>query len=204
MRALEVMRQTTRPLAAVSLAAAALLMSGCAALNTLTSQVSTYGTWPADRPAGTYAFDRLPSQQAQVDTEEKLEAMAKPALESAGFKPVAAGATPDVLVQLGARTNPSDRSPWNDPLWVHPWGPRWRLMGDPWGPGWWDTVPPYEREVAVLIRDRATGQALYEARAATDGSTPGGTAIFTTMFMAAMKEFPKVDSKPHAVSATLP
>ena len=46
-------------LAAASVAA----VTGCAGPYTVSADVSSYGAWPADRKPGTYAFDRLPSQQ---------------------------------------------------------------------------------------------------------------------------------------------
>ena len=39
-------------------------LPGCAALNTLSCEVATYGDWPAERKPGRYAFERLPSQKA--------------------------------------------------------------------------------------------------------------------------------------------
>ena len=93
---------------ALSLAAAAatlVLLGGCAAVSTVSTDVSSFGEWPADRKPGTYAFERLPSQAARAAESAALEAAAMPALAKAGFTPAAAGATPDVLVQVGARTD---------------------------------------------------------------------------------------------------
>jgi len=39
-------------------AAAVATLGGCAALNTVTSEVATYGDWPAGRSPGRYAFER--------------------------------------------------------------------------------------------------------------------------------------------------
>ena len=63
--------------------------------------------------------------------------------------------------------------------------------------------PCYQREVAVLIRDRASGQALYEARARTEGPSQGGQELLDAMFAAALKEFPQVQPEPHDVSVSL-
>ena len=204
MRAMDVCRRLGRPAVMLGLLAT-LGLGGCAAFNTMNVEVSSFGSWPAERHVGTYAFDRLPSQQAKAEDQQNLEDMARPALEEAGFTAAAEGQKPDVLVQIGARWDRADRSPWDDPLWMHPWGPRWRMT--PWaGPGWgWGYYQPeYTREVAVLIRDRESGAALYESRASTNGSTTGGRSLFEAMFLAAMKEFPAVDGKPHVVNVTLP
>ena len=49
---------------------AALVLSGCAGLNNVTSEVSSYGQWPADRKPASYAFERLPSQQARPEQQQ--------------------------------------------------------------------------------------------------------------------------------------
>jgi hypothetical protein len=62
----------------------------------------------------------------------------------------------------------------------------------------------YEREVALLIRDRKSGEALYETRARSNGGTTGGTSVLQGMFLASLAEFPKVQNEPHNVAVTLP
>jgi hypothetical protein len=197
----------------MSLAAAAGLLAACAALNTVTSEVATYGDWPAGRAPGRYAFERLPSQQAQPQRQAELEASAARALEKAGFAPASEAAQADVIVQIGARLTRIEVSPWDDPLW-------WR-----WGPGYWrspawrparaslyspywslraDWGTRYERNVAVLLRDRSSGTPLYEAHAQTDGATMGSAALLAAMFEAALTDFPAAGAKnPRSVSVTL-
>ena len=84
------------------------LLAGCASLNTVTSEVATYGDWPAGRAAGRYAFERLPSQQAQPQRQAELEAAAARALELAGFSAAGDASQADVIVQLGARITRTD------------------------------------------------------------------------------------------------
>lgn len=173
------------------------LLGGCASLNTVTSDVATYGAWPADRKPGRYAFERLPSQQANAARQAELEAAAARALAAAGFTAAPDAAQADVIVQIGARISRTELAPWDDPLW-------WRWGGGYWrGPGWhprghasyyaslhagW--YSRYERNVALLLRDRASGTPLYEAHAQTDGSTRGDSALLAAMFEAALKDFP--------------
>jgi Domain of unknown function (DUF4136) len=197
------MKILTRWLAA---ATAATLLAGCAGLNTLRSDVSTFGEWPSGRKPGTYAFERLPSQAAAGDKHQALEDAARGALEAAGFTAPAAGTEPDVLVQVGGRITRTDASPWDDPLWWRggfgywrhgPWaGPRWGMYG-------MMDSPRYEREVAVLIRDRVSGKPLYEARASSDGSTTGGLTVLRAMFGAALKDFPATGINPRPVTTPL-
>lgn len=191
---------------ATALAVAAL--AACTGPYTVSADVSSYGNWPAGRSAGSYAFERLPSQQHNEEASKRettLEDAAKAALEKAGFKPAADAKSADVLVTLGARITAYDPVPWDDPLW---WRWRGRLISPRYGyGGWgawgWRNDPffdrRYDRAVAVLMRDRATGEALFEAHASNEGSTNGGEAMIGALFEAAMSDFPKVNSKSHSV-----
>jgi hypothetical protein len=193
----------------ILVAAAATLVAGCASLNTVDSNVSSYGTWPAGRAPGAYCFERLPSQQAKPEQQAQLELAARSALEQAGFTPAPADAPCSVSVQLGARVTRYDSSPWVDPYWMRAW-PYWRY------PGWYPYHYPYgwgygsyyysyyEREVAILIRDRASGAPLYEARASNDGGYSGSTAVLAAMFEAALKDFPTPAINPRRVTVQLP
>ena len=188
-------------------------LTGCASLGKLDAQVSSYSRWPAARPPATYAFERLPSQQVHPQQQQMLEDAARLAVEAAGFAAVREGAVPDVTVQLGARITETDRSPFADPFWYCPWGsfhhpfgssrfgrpfsgPGWRHGS--WGPGYdW---PYYEREVALLIRDKRSGEPLYEARATSEGSSAAVATLLPAMFTAALKDFPNGSaSNPHRV-----
>ncbi|MEK8053525.1 DUF4136 domain-containing protein [Ideonella sp. DXS22W] len=190
-----------------ALGGAGALLGGCATLQQLSVEVSSFGEWPAARDAGrrgSYAFERLPSQQQppQADTQQKLEEAAAAALARAGFTPVAAGAEPDLIVQLGARVSRTDRSPWDDPLWWHGGFGPWRLH--PWrGPYW--ALPPrydnprYDREVALLIRERASGKPLYEARASSEGWGSDARSLLGPLFAAALMDFPAAGPNPRTV-----
>lgn len=179
---------------------------GCAALNTVYADLSSWGEWPAGRAPGTYAFDRLPSQQSDAEQAARLEAAARPALEKAGFRPVEAGARPEVLVQVAARSTRTATELWADPLWwrggfgVHRgvWlGPTWVI-----GPRFESTR--YERQVALLLRDAASGQPLFEARAANEGSTGGGDGLLAALFQATLIDFPRHGPNPRTVHVQLP
>lgn len=205
------MSTPTRRLVLTSLSAAALLaITGCAGPHTMSADVSSYGNWPAGRKPGTYAFDRLPSQQQNDEASKRqaaLEDAVKAALEKAGFKPADAK-TADVLVTLGARVTAYDPVPWDDPLWWRWRGrlfsPRYGYIGaGPWG---WRQDPffdrRYDRAVAVLLRDRASGEALYEAHASNEGFSRGD-GLLPELFSAALAEFPQVNQKSHRVSVVV-
>ncbi|HSW23901.1 MAG TPA: DUF4136 domain-containing protein [Burkholderiaceae bacterium] len=200
--------------------AAAGLLSGCASTSTLQAQITSFGQWPDGRVPGTYAFDRLPSQQAQPEPQQRLEDAAHRALTAAGFTAAPTGAVPDVLVQLGARITRYEQSPWNDPWgWRGGFGygyPYGRWYGRPWvgypymygaysygyGYGYYEY---YERQVALMMRDGASGTPLYEARASSSNSYGGGGSheVLSALFRAALADFPKSGSVPHSVDITL-
>lgn len=198
-----------RSLATAALLAAAAVLTGCAGLRSVTADVSSFGEWPADRQPSTYAFERLPSQQAQPADSDALEAAARPALEKAGFTPAEPGREPAVLVQVGAREARTELSPWDDPLWWRggfgywrhgPWmSPRWG-----WGLSMHYPSPRYERQVAVLIRDRASGKPLFEARASSEGNLRSDTAMLGALFEAALVDFPRLGVNPRRVTVALP
>jgi hypothetical protein len=187
--------------------AALLLLGGCASVSTLTTEVSSFGEWPAGRGPGSYAFERLPSQQARAEETESLEAAARGALSRAGFIPVAAGSSPDVLVQVGTRVGRSE-APWADPFWWRGGFGAWRY--NPWaGPRWgysaqFDLNARFEREVALLIRDRSSGKPLFETRASHESASASASApMLAAMFSAAMTDFPKLGLNPRRVTVPL-
>ena len=191
-----------KSLATVAGAAAFAVLAGCASLNTIESDVSSYSQWPADRKPGTYAFERLPSQQANAERQASLELAARSALTAAGFSE-ADPANADVSVQVGARVTRYERSPSFDPFW-HGYAP-WGYGGWGWGPRRFGPWPPYQeppyygREVALLIRDRKSGSVLYETRATNEGGSSGGGPVLAAMFDAAMKDFPQAAVNPRRV-----
>jgi hypothetical protein len=190
--------------------AAATLLGGCTSMRTVSSEVSTFGEWPAGRAPGRYAFERLPSQQAHAAASEALEASARAALSKAGFTPVADGAEPEVLVQLGVRDAGVVPALWDDPLWWRggfgglrygPWlSPRWGFGPRFGGP----RSERYEHQVALLIRDHASGKPLFEARAVSEGSSPARAETWGAMFEAALAGFPRLGVNPRNVDVVLP
>lgn len=182
------------------------LLAGCAGLRSLGSDVSTYGDWPVGRAPSTYAFERLPSQQAQPAQTARVENAARAALAKAGFREADGAVTPAVLVQVGARTTRTELRLWDDPLW-------WRggfaaRRHGPWpGAPWllstrWETSPQ-EHEVALLLRDTASGKPLFEARARSDEAA-ADDAHLAAMFEAALADFPRLGINPRRVVVKLP
>ena len=200
-----------RTLTLAAIPALAMSLVGCAAMNNLNNEVSTYGAWPGGRKPASYVFERLPSQQAHPEQQQLLEDAARGAVEGAGFVPAADPKSAEYMMQLGARV--SSDSPWydNDPIFWHG-GLRYgfgRHGYSRWGRGPWgfgtgfDYSSSYDREVALLIRDRRTGQLLYEARASNSGPSASINRLLPPMFRAAMTDFPGIGPNPRTVTVPL-
>ena len=193
-------------LRSLSVLIAAAVLSGCAAMNQLSNEVSSFGPWPSGRQPASFAFERLPSQQQQPEQQQLLEDAARPALMAAGFTPAPDATQATYSVQLGARVSADDRHFFDDGF-SSPWGlrgfyghPRFGL-GLGYGryyPGR-SLSPTYDREVLLLIRDRQSGQTLYETRAASSGNSSAINSLLPAMFEAAMKDFPSVGVNPRRV-----
>lgn len=194
---------TTRTLLTAALLGGAALLTGCAGLNNVTADVSSFGSWPAARKPGTYAFERLPSQKAHPLEQDALEQAAIPAIEGAGFIPEAADKA-EVLIQVSAQTQVRP-SPYDDP-----YGPR---FGIGWGMGSWSRYggvglgmsmePPWwQLQVDVLIRDRASHEILFETHARHEraGSVEG---LAAPLFRAAMTDFPLPAVSPRPVTVEI-
>jgi Domain of unknown function (DUF4136) len=182
-----------------------LVLTGCAALNSLDSEVKTFGPWPADRQPASFTFERLPSQQVHPEHQQMLEDAARGALETAGFRAAADAGSAEYLMQVGARIELNNPWIYNAPLfWGGGWryggygrwgrrpfgpGPYWGVRGYG-GPGWAYDSPTFDREVALVIRDNKTGQVLYETRAASSGFSDSLESVMPAMFAAAMQGFP--------------
>ena len=201
----------------IALFAATAALAGCASLNSIDADVSSFSRWPAGRVATSYAFERLPSAQAQPQQAQMLEDVARPAVEAAGFVAAPEGSVADVTVLVGARITETDRSPFDDPFWYggfgtwhRPFAGRFgRPLGGPgWRRGYWGSgydSPYYMREVAVLIRDKRSAEPLYEARAESEGPTTGLQTALPAMFAAAFRDFPNgAPSNPHRVTIEAP
>lgn len=189
--------------ALLGLSAATATLGGCASVPTLRCEVTAFGQWPPGVTAGSFVFDRLPSQQAYPAAALALENLARPALSMAGFVEAPDPQGAKFLVQAGARASRTARAPWDDPLWWRG-GAHLRSWGHPgWAHRWRTDAPRYEREVALLVRERTSGAPLYEARATSEGYTATSAEVMSAMFVACLQHFPQTFSTPKTVMVTL-
>lgn len=198
------------PLGAAPLLAA---LGGCATLGQLSILVASHGRWPDDAALQRFRWDRLPSQQDDAARSAQVEAAALPALQRVGLERADDGAPPTLGVQLAVHRALIGPAAWEDPrFWP---APAWRVgvgvgvqRGGGPRPGWgvsgrwpWPPEPTRESwEVAVLLRQLADAQPLYEARARLEGyASPATESLWRTLFSAALSDAPRSRPEPHTV-----
>ena len=188
----------------------ALLLSGCAGMRVVDTDVRSFVTPPGIQPGATYRFERLPSQQADAGAQTRLEAMAQAALTKVGLVRQDSGA--DYSVQVAASLRVDPYAPW-DP----PYGGRLSLgfgvrhghiglgVNRPFMPGFgWGESPYYWREVSLVIRHLASGQVVYETQGAHDGRWSDSEAVLPAMLDAALAGFPNPLLGPRRINIEIP
>ena len=185
------------------------LLTGCASLRVVDSQVLAVANMPAGMSlqGARYRFERLPSQTGNPEA-GLAEQQAEQALAAVGLVRDDAAAQISVLVGYQAVQYLAD--PWGTP-YAGPYGSLSIGRGVGWGSGvGWGMgmrFPPpthYRREVSLILRDLRSGQVVYETRASHDGPWSDSTVIFATLFKAALANFPHPPASPQRVRIEIP
>ena len=212
------MRSATRQLTrwfSMALAAMALtLMTGCASMRLIDSDVVSVAAVPPgmNLQGAKYRFERLPSQVHNPEA-GLAEQQAQAAMTVVGLVRDDAGASLSVMLGFSGSQYPAD--PWGRPL-----GPGWTpycsiaigsgfggSLGSHVGLGMGMRFPPpthYRREVSVIMRDLKSGQVVYETRASHSGPWSDSVPIFATLFQAALANFPNPPAGPRRVNIEVP
>ena len=180
------------------LAAGSVLLAGCGSLHNVSIDLATFGSWPAGRAPGSYAIDRLPSQQG-APGQFPVEAAARKALEKAGFTAAARPEEADVLVQVGAR-RARVLDPWFPDYGMFGTRFGWRpYPGRPgfgpwgaWGPAWPQDYSFEQTEAGLLLVDRARRDVLYEAHARFESRNAVAGGLLSTLYAAMLDGFPNL------------
>jgi hypothetical protein len=212
------MRQVTQKITRrISWALAALawtLLSGCASMRLVDSDVVSVAAVPSGMSlqGAKYRFERLPSQVHNPEA-GLAEQQAQAAMTAVGLVRDDANASLSVMVGFSGTQYQAD--PWGRPL-----GPGWSpygsiAIGSGFGRGFGSHIglgmgmrfpPPthYRREVSVIMRDLKSGQVVYETRASHAGPWSDSVPIFATLFQAALANFPNPPAGPRRVNIELP
>ena len=190
---------------------------GCGSMRLVDTDVRSYATPPLVPVGARYRFERLPSQQAQVDAAEqnKLEAMVQPALAKVGMQRDDAAANYSVQVLVGIKVDPYapwDRSSFDwGPGFNFGWGARGGnllFMGYHSFRGWsgfgMSELPYYWYQVSLIIRNLGNAQVVYETHAAHDGRWADSEAILPALFEAALQGFPNPPQGERHINIEIP
>lgn len=195
-----------KPLARMALVTAVALLTGCATVSTVESNVQSFSTTPTPVQAGTFRFERLPSQDVDAAQAASLESMAQAALVKAGFSRNDTGAR--YSVQIGAGTAETV-SAFAEPFFGRS---AWAPFGRPrmwhgrhfYGSPWLLDRETYVTRVRVEIRDLGTGKVVYESTATNEESWFNPTRVLPALFEAAMADFPSPPKGARKVVVKLP
>lgn len=189
-----------------------LALSGCAGVYRVDNQVESFAQWregaaPASAPQAipaapqTYRFERLPSQSAGASgaSQDALEQWAQNALLPFGWSRAASADQTAWRVQVSGISTQLPYSPWERPwerddfdwmgqVWVGMGVGHGQVMVNPWAMH--NVRPYYQRQVALVIRDAASGRVVYETRANHDGRWNSTPSLWQAMMSAALTGFP--------------
>ncbi len=190
------------------------LLTGCASVRIVDSDVVSVAAVPPgmNLQGATYRFERLPSQ---VNNPEAglAEQQAQAAMTAVGLVRDDAAAQLSVLVGFAGTQYLADA--WGRPIppgFYPGWTPYGsvsigRGIGPHVGLGMGMRLPPptqYRREVSLILRDLTSGQVVYETRASHDGPWSDSTQIFSTLFQAALANFPNPPAGLRRVNIEIP
>jgi hypothetical protein len=190
------------------------VLTGCASMRLIDSDVVSVAAAPPgmNLQGAKYRFERLPSQAHNPEA-GLAEQQAQAAMTAVGL------VRDDTHAQLSVMVGFSGSSYLADP-WGRPLGPGWSphgsiAIGTGWGGGFGSHIglgmgmrfpPPthYRREVSLIMRDLKSGQVVYETRASHSGPWSDSMPIFSTLFQAAMANFPNPPTGVRRVNIELP
>jgi hypothetical protein len=186
------------------------LMTGCASVRLIDSDVVSVAAVPAGKSlqGAKYRFERLPSQAHNPEA-GLAEQQAQAAMTAVGLVRDDEAAQLSVMVGFSGTQYLAD--PWGRPL-VSGWTPYGNIaigsgVGSHIGLGVGMRFPPpthFRREVSLIMRDLQSGQVVYETRASHSGPWSDSVPIFATLFQAALANFPNPPAGPRRVNIELP
>lgn len=199
-----------RALTALFLIATGLwLMTGCAGVRLVDTDVTAFPKWTAAPPGpGTaYRFERLPSQQNPAAQQDTVETQTRAALAKVGMELNPAAAR--YSVQVLANTQIIERGyPGYDGIFG---GPGVFLGGGNRGVGFGLSFPMrfpeptyFKRELAIVMRELSTQQVVFESRAFHDGIWSDSQAVFPAMMDAALRGFPEPPPGTRRINVDIP
>ena len=198
-------KTSLKSLVLVAWVAAVGLLTGCATVSTVESDVQSFSTTATPVQAGTFRFERLPSQDQNAEQATSLESMAQAALLKAGFTRVESGAR--YSVQIGAGTVEAvqtfhypffGRAAWSQ-FGYHRLWPSRGFYGQPW-----PDRESFVTRVRLEIRDLNTSAVVYESTATNEESWFNPARVLPALFEATLADFPSPPKGVRKVVVPLP
>ncbi|MEY4140475.1 MAG: hypothetical protein RLZZ371_2657 [Pseudomonadota bacterium] len=182
------------------------LLSGCASVRLIDSQVTSFAP-KTIAPGASYQFERLPSQVADPMNQARLEKLAEQALGKVGLTRQNSAL---LLVQVSAVQRQENTF-------------RQSGMGIGWGLGWvfgngaigigmgnqgalfpgMEMQTSYWRQVSLIIRDNA-GAVVFESHASHEGIWADGDVVLAALLDAALQGFPTPPNGVRRVNIEIP
>lgn len=204
-----------RGLSSIFLVALAFFLGGCAA-PTIRSEVTAFHEWPAQLADKSFAFERNPAQDNNLEY-RNYENLVRAELLRLGFTDAASAAKAALKVNLAYQVSDRDvrivEPVVVNPGWSGPYfGPRWPYRYyDPffYDPFW--RSPPvvtysesnyrlYQRRLQVGMTRAADGRKLYDVTVLSEGRSPNLAAVMPYMVKSAFADFPGRSGVPRTVT----
>ena len=193
--------------AVVLVAFAGVVLTGCAGIRIVDSDVSAFAAWTAAPPTpGTpYRFERLPSQLPVNAQQDRMETIAAASLARVGMVLDPAGALFSVQVvlstQIGERF-PDDGFPMGGSGILIGGGSMGSSIGMTYPIRFGE--PYYKREVTVLMRELATQKVVFETRALNTGPWNDALTVLSAMLDSALLGFPQPPAGTRRINVDIP
>ncbi|MDP2678833.1 MAG: DUF4136 domain-containing protein [Rhodoferax sp.] len=180
------------------------LLSGCASVRLVDTQVSSFA--PQVIAAGAnYQFERLPSQLADPVNQTKLEKLAEQALAKVGLK---RQNNAPLRVQVSA-VQRQENSLNQSGVGIG-WGLGWVMGHGELSVGssgamfpWMAVQTTYWRQVSLIMRN-ASGAVVFESHASHEGVWPDSEVVLAAMLDAALQGFPTPPAGVRRVNIEIP
>ena len=193
------------------------LMTGCAGVRLVDTDVTAFPQWTATPPGPgtTYRFERLPSQQNLAAQQDAVEAQARAALARVGMElnPLVARFSVQVVAttQIVERGYPGYDGIFGGGFGGFFGGPGVFLGGGNRGAGFGLSFPMrfpeptyFRRELAILMRELISQKVVFETRAFHDGVWSDTQAVLPAMMDAALRGFPEPPPGTRRINVDIP
>ena len=166
-----------------------LTLAGCATNRMIDSSVRSFNTATAELPLEgpfSFRFERLPSQQADAQAQDRLEEIALPVLAQKGL--VSDALAPRFTLELRVAVDAISQT---DPFHAY-WG--FGTMGSGlWAQPMSMGLQPtrYRYTVHLLLRDAANKTVVFESTATHEGPWSDRAAVLPAVLLAAVQDFPQ-------------